>query len=73
MFAFMRGFAFVGASATDGLLERELNSSIDAHDANQPKAEEPEPTSVTGTRRESPRNSAISVPAPIASTAFAGV
>src|SRR6185295_2256141 len=70
--------SFVGLGQDPGLFEavsageRESTRNKEIHDANQPKAAEPDPTSVTGTRMESPRNNAMSVPAPIASTALAG-
>jgi hypothetical protein len=42
-------------------------------EASQPKADAAEPTSVTGTRRASPRKTATSVAAPMIKMALLGV
>lgn len=48
-------------------------SQKDEQAASQPRAEAMEPTSVMGTRMESPRSNAIRVPAVMAITAAEGV
>src|ERR1700689_2690857 len=57
----------------DGGAAREITRRGEAQAASQPKAEAAEPTSVTGTRRTSPRKSAAKVPAAMMRTALLGV
>ena len=61
------------ATSLPAFLEPATTSNIEMHDANHPNADEAEPTSVTGTKIESPRNNATNVPAPIARIEFPGV